>query len=378
MAKNLALSLSASMLLRVISPWPDRSGEVLFLLTDQVAVVHVIDFEQLAQIVAVDEAALARGRHAGAANGGHLHVGLERGENQVLATIDLAQAGQDFHLAAEAGDVIGRGNDAAGKELAVPVLGGNKVLLGGFSKGRHIVIFVDDGIADQKHLVIAHAFDHAEQLVGDVALALQLQIAPQLGVVDIEKAVEQRRRAEGDVVGEEDAPAAGLDGSALVDDLAGRIVLGLGIVRALGIDIGLQGTDHVLRRRRLVDRHPIHVAERGQHLGAQGGGEDGPARPFVDVSIACDGDDQNVAFRAGLLQVTDMTHVKQVEGAVSEHDPKTPGLRLGNDIDQFVERLDLGPCRGFRLLRQGYLTLRELLDDLAHRCSSTRASSSPR
>ncbi len=77
--------------------------------------------------------------------------------------------------------------------------------------------------------------------------------------------------------------------------------------------------------------------------------EYGTARTFVDELDGGAGDDQPVALAARLLQMTNVTHVQQVEHAMAEHDVFAGGALGGGDVGKLLERPHLAVRRRVRL-----------------------------
>src|SRR5438874_2230310 len=92
-------------------------------------------------------------------------VRLQRGSDQVFVAVVVAEAGHDVHLLAERGDVIGGGEHAAGKDLAVLITRRDDVFLGRLSYRQHILILVDNRIADQDDAVISYRLDGPQNFI---------------------------------------------------------------------------------------------------------------------------------------------------------------------------------------------------------------------
>ena len=145
---------------------------------------------------------------------------------------------------------------------------------------------------------------------------------------DIEMAVDQLGRAERHLVGEMDAAAMRFDRVALDRDLACDIALRVLVVLPLDVDAGPDFLDRVHGVGGVIDRNPIDIFERRQHLRAHFGIEDRPARPFVDEAVGRDGDDKNVAELARGFQMTNVPEMKQIERAVRLNDHFAAGAGL--------------------------------------------------
>ena len=121
--------------------------------------------------------------------------------------IDFAEAGHDVDLLAERRNVIGRREHAAGKQFAILVAGRDHVLLRSLVHRQDVLILVDDGIADHKHAVIAHAVDQLQKLVEAAILPQRIEVLADMRLEDVEMAIDQLGRAECHLVGEMDSPA---------------------------------------------------------------------------------------------------------------------------------------------------------------------------
>ena len=79
--------------------------------------VHVVDFEQLAHGIAVDEAGLARRRRTFPMDGMQADIRFQMIPDQLLEAVGTTQAGDDIDRVAKGGEMVGRGEDAAGETL---------------------------------------------------------------------------------------------------------------------------------------------------------------------------------------------------------------------------------------------------------------------
>ena len=155
---------------------------------------------------------------------------------------------------------------------------------------------------------------------------------------DVEMAVDQFGRAVGHLVSEMDPAAMRLDRVALERDLACDVALRILVVLPLDIDAGPDLLDRVHGIGGVIDRDPIDVFERRQHLRAHFGIEDRPAGSFVDEAIRRDGDDKDVAELACGFQMTNVPEVKQVESAMSLNDHFAAGTSLVGDPAKLLQR----------------------------------------
>ena len=111
------------------------------------------------------------------------------------------------------------------------------------------MIFVDDGIADHEHAVIADAVDQLQKFVETAILAQRIEMLADMRFEDVEVAVDQFRRAERHFVGEMDSATVRFDRVALDRDLACDIALRVLVVLALDIDAWADFLDVSPRRR---------------------------------------------------------------------------------------------------------------------------------
>jgi len=153
--------------------------------------------------------------------------------------------------------------------------------------------------------------------------------------------VEQVGRTEGDIVGvlHTDAELAshldfGSQGAVGVD-------LGLAVFTPLAEHVGSDEAQQLGSGRPLVDGHEVDDVESGDRLGAQGAGEGRPIRAFVDELVRRDGDDQDVAVLAGLLEMPDVADVQQVEHAVAVDDAFALLFESGHFLGQAGKAQDL-------------------------------------
>ena len=81
--------------------------------------------------------------------------------------------------------------------------------------------------------------------------------------------IDERRRAEGDFVGEDDAAAMLFDRFALGGDLARHILRAVDVVAALDVDVRTNDLERRFGRRRMIDAGPVHIVDGRQHLRPQ-------------------------------------------------------------------------------------------------------------
>jgi hypothetical protein len=93
-------------------------------------------------------------------------------------------------------------------------------------------------------------------------------------------------------------------------------------VRTFDEDVWSDRRDDLVRRLLIENGDGVHACECGENFGTLGFRSDRPIRSLdrSDGAIGVDADNQRVAERPRVLQVTDMAGVQQVEDAVGEDD----------------------------------------------------------
>jgi hypothetical protein len=103
----------------------------------------------------------------------------------------------------------------------------------------------------------------------------------------------------------------------------------------------------------MIDRDPIDVFERGQHLGPHRLWKDRTARPLVHICVGRHRDDQHRAFAACRLEMAHVAHVDEVEHAVRQHDGFAARSRPRGDLGELLDAGDLVARGARRALRLG-------------------------
>ena len=142
----------------------------------------------------IDKANFPRRRHSGALEKCHLDIGPNGIEDQIVIGVLLADYRDDLDLADKIRNVIGGGNDAAGKRFAAFIAGRDDIFLGRFSHRRGVLIFVDDGFADEEHAQVLNGLDCAQHVRQRIAVAQAREIARDFRVVHVQMPVDQGRR----------------------------------------------------------------------------------------------------------------------------------------------------------------------------------------
>jgi len=101
-------------------------------------------------------------------------------------------------------------------------------------------------------------------------------------------------------------------------------------VGAFDQDIGLDPLDDLCGRVVVKNRDGVNTLERQQDLGAFGLGRNWALRSFVgaDRSIRVEADDQRVAKRPRIPQISHMAGMQEIEYAVGEDDGSSSRLNL--------------------------------------------------
>ena len=163
-------------------------------------------------------------------------------------------------------------------------------------------------------------------------------------------AIDERRGAEDDVLGEHDLGPDGLDRFLLGGDVAGHVLAGLAILRALGEVIRLEQLDRLDRGGPMIDGHEVDAAQGPDHLRPQILGKGRAMRPLVDPLIGRQSDHENVAVTLGLLKMPQMADVQQIEDAVTVHDLLAVVAQVGEDRGEIGQVLDLALGRDGRTI----------------------------
>ena len=211
----------------------------------------------------------------------------------------------------------------------------------------HILILIDDGIADDKHAVIRDAVDEIANFRKPAVFAQRVEVFADVRLKNVEMTIDQLRRTERHLIGKMDFAAVRLDRVTLERDLAGNVALRILVILTLDINRWADALDSADGVGGIVDRHPIDIFERRKHLGPQLAIEHRPSRPLVDEAICSDRNDEHVAKFAGGLQVTNMAQVEEIECSVRLYDDLTGAAALFTDRSDFRHGPDLVP-RAYR------------------------------
>src|SRR6516225_5347585 len=316
----------------------DRDVDLLLHLGRHRIVVDIINFEQLAHVGGIDEPSLARRRGSRTHDVVQADIWQQLLAHCLLKALPCTETGDDIDLCAKRSHVVCRRKNAACKHLVVLVACRDDILFRRFADRQHILVFVDDRVTDDKHAIVAYPVEQPQYLAQAPVAAQRAQMFANVRLEHVEMAIDQLARAEGCLVGKGEVPAMLLDGIALGRDLAGDVARRVLIILALDVDYRLYRRDRTHRVRRRVDRDPIDIFERGQHLCPQPFVEHRPSRSLVDKSVGGDRHDQHVAQASGRFEMAHMPEVQEVEGAVRLDYGPAAVAQMTRDPAELVDR----------------------------------------
>ena len=263
-------------------------------------------------------------------------IGQEGGVHVDDAIREGAEGGifEDAHEACEHHDVGSGGHEvlmerllgavrgAEGMRAAVHRLGRDAVLVREMKKGRVGLIAEGEGDLGMETAVA----DGGEEGVEVRALT------------GAEYGETERRGLRGLHAGNDAGGAAAGDEGEDVDGGANAIERGFlarvegvgGVVTAFRIDVRADGVDESGDARFSEKGDVIDAAEGGEDLGAVEFSVDGAGGAFesADRGVGVEGNDEGVAEGASMLEVADVTGVKEVEAAVGEDQATALGIHL--------------------------------------------------
>ena len=116
----------------------------------------------------------------------------------------------------------------------------------------------------------------------------------------------------------------------------------LGVVGALGVDVGAEARDQRVGAVLLEDDHRVHPAHRGDQLRPLRGGHHRAARALQPPhrGVGVEPDHERVAERAGGLEIADVADVEEIEAAVGEHQPLARRAPAGREAARLVNAED--------------------------------------
>ena len=225
----------------------------------------------------------------------------------------------------------------AGEPVLRNVFGRDDRVLGRLAQRDAVAVFVDDRFADHEYVHVGDDMQRRHHLLRGMPVPERTQVLlnPRPEIAEI--LVDQAARAEGLLVREHHTAADRTDGPFLLDDHAGQVLRRVGVFTAFGVHVRLELLDRIHRRGPEVERDVIDELERGERLHAQTLGEDGPARPLLDVLIWRDGDDEHVPVRPRRFEVEEMARMHQIEHAMAEDDAPALRARGGHMLAEFRE-----------------------------------------
>ena len=107
-----------------------------------------------------------------------------------LTRVPRPEHGHEVDPVAEAGHVVRAGENAAREVLLANVPGGHQQLLGRLSHRLHVVVLVDDRVADHEDLDVAKPLERTDHRVGRIPFPELAQEGLGLLRVDVEVHVE--------------------------------------------------------------------------------------------------------------------------------------------------------------------------------------------
>src|SRR5262249_51209214 len=134
------------------------------------------------------------------------HIRPQAFAYQVLVACRSSERGDDVHLRAERGNVIGRGKDTPRKGLEILKPGGDDAFLRWLAHGQYVLIFIDDRIADQHYAVVFYAIDELGEFCQTVVGSKSIQVVANMRLEDVKVPVDQLGGAKYDLVGKMDPP----------------------------------------------------------------------------------------------------------------------------------------------------------------------------
>jgi hypothetical protein len=117
-----------------------------------------------------------------------------------------------------------------------------------------------------------------------------------------------------------------------------------GVVGAFGVDVGAERFEERLDVRFAEEDYVVYGAKGGHEIGAGGFWQDGATGAFqsADAGVAIHRDDEDVAFAAGALEITDVSYMERVKAAVREDDSLAMALVPGEKLAEAFARDDFG------------------------------------
>src|SRR5260370_41080666 len=87
------------------------------------------------------------------------HVRLQRTPDQIIVAVIVTETGDDVNFPAEGSDMIRGRKDTPREYLFVLIPRRDDVFLGRFSHRDDVLVFVDDGVADENHAIVVDRLD---------------------------------------------------------------------------------------------------------------------------------------------------------------------------------------------------------------------------
>src|ERR1700684_2726470 len=116
-------------------------------------------------------------------------------------SVEIAKAGDHVPVLAKRADMISRRKDTSGEQLAILITGRDHVLLRSFVHRQHVLILVDDGIADDEHTIIGNAVDKITYFLKPAVFAQRVEVFADVRLENVEMTIDQLGRTEGHFIG---------------------------------------------------------------------------------------------------------------------------------------------------------------------------------
>ncbi len=149
-------------------------------------------------------------------------------------------------------------------------------------------------------------------------------------------AVDEVRRTVRDIRRKMEDAAARLHGLAFPQNSPGYIFPGILVIRSLDVEIRPKKTDGLFGGRRPIDRDVIDRLQIRQAFGSDIFRKRRSKRSLVDEFVRGQRHDEDIAQGARLVEMTDVTDVKQVEDTVTLDDlPPFHSSRIQDGLQEF-------------------------------------------
>src|SRR5882757_3149861 len=153
------------------------------------------------------------------------HVRLQRTPDQIIVAVIVTETGDDVNFPAEGSYMIRGRKDTPREYLFVLIPRRDDVFLGRFAHRNHVLVFIDDGVADQHDTIVTDRLDGIEDRAEAAIVAQFAQMIADMRLEDVEVPVDQMGGTERNLIGKSDRSTAGFDRLALQGDLAGDVAV---------------------------------------------------------------------------------------------------------------------------------------------------------